>query len=952
MGEDRFNHAGRVVLLRVDGCDPAGVFSQYAWREVGPLELLDDVSLTEILAKAASGSIAAPDNDYVDRYDVFLSRAGKESEMAQRFARCLQQAGLRVFLQNWHMQDRNFMERIDFGLSHSDRVLALLSHDYVASDYCKMEWSQVTKGEPLHESRRLVVLRVDDCQPVGLLATAPRWDLRGLTDLDDDDLTSILLDAASGTTSPLEANLGYLEHPPPIVSDEVRRSAVHFTGREDNLAALHRALAPETVPPFTAPVVIHGMGGAGKSTLAREYASRHEDAYAGIWWFNAEMDRLLSTFPEVESGFEHLGRTHFFGPSLSGDVSLAARRVYDFLRRECRAGAPAKPWLFVFDNADDEALHPWLQWKGSHAQVLLTTQAESVCNLGEHVVDLAEWALPDAHRFLQRACSRRNLTEDELHELTDAIGCLPLPLSHAAATIREDSFLTVDEYVARLTTMMNLVPSGSDYGKAVFATFQEAIAKAEQQVPGCRALMSFIACLGADGIPLSVLEAPVGTYPEPLRPVIAAGTGRTALAKLADLSLVRPASDRRTFSVHRMVQLVARDLLGEDLPSWRRHAVEVVSSLFPAFDPSDYSIYLITPDERDRAAVLEPHVDDVLAATAEEVFPSRVQLLLDFAVHLGVTGRSGVALPLVGDALAGWASVGIGGDPIRDARAHLAAAWVARRNSKMAEARIAVDRAIAILESVAEAERRDRTLAAALTESGALCWQHEDGTGAVEALTSAQRLLAEAGLDRSPEYGAACNYLGQVLYDQERFDDSLAAHELDGEICAEHFEADHPRRLVPLHNGAWARLELGEAERAHQDFLFDLDASTRLLGADHPQTAFSHEGIGDAGSRLAAQQNDPALRRDQFDRAQHHLERAVALFEQESASLGSDSAASVDLGDALQALGDHHQRAGETAEARSAFTRAAAIFSQTGRDDSPRRNYCLERLDELAEPTT
>src|SRR5205814_6569448 len=58
----------------------------------------------------------------------------------------------------------------------------------------------------------------------------------------------------------------------------------HFTGRQPLLDAIRSALRKRTVPPL----VVHGLGGVGKSQLAAEYAHRWSDRYDLMWWIPAE----------------------------------------------------------------------------------------------------------------------------------------------------------------------------------------------------------------------------------------------------------------------------------------------------------------------------------------------------------------------------------------------------------------------------------------------------------------------------------------------------------------------------------------------------------------------------------------------------------------------------------------------------------------------------------------
>lgn len=65
-----------------------------------------------------------------------------------------------------------------------------------------------------------------------------------------------------------------------------------FVGRAEELAAIHRQLTGEN---GSGRVLLHGMGGLGKTTLARAYADRFAGAYDTVLWLNVRQD-LTHTF--------------------------------------------------------------------------------------------------------------------------------------------------------------------------------------------------------------------------------------------------------------------------------------------------------------------------------------------------------------------------------------------------------------------------------------------------------------------------------------------------------------------------------------------------------------------------------------------------------------------------------------------------------------------------------
>ena len=85
-------------------------------------------------------------------------------------------------------------------------------------------------------------------------------------------------------------------------------------------------------------VALCGLGGAGKTSVAVEYAHRHLAEVGVAWQFPAEDPTVLA------AGFGELAAQ--LGAAESGDPVASVHAVL--------AASPA-PWLLVFDNAPDRA---------------------------------------------------------------------------------------------------------------------------------------------------------------------------------------------------------------------------------------------------------------------------------------------------------------------------------------------------------------------------------------------------------------------------------------------------------------------------------------------------------------------------------------------------------------------------------------------------------------------
>jgi hypothetical protein len=109
--------------------------------------------------------------------DFFISRAGVDAPFAAEIGRILEDAGHRVVLQQWDFANRNFMERMHAALESGARVIALLSSEYLTSDHCAAEWQNAIAHDPLNKQGRLIVVRVAESKPTGLLTALAYWDL-------------------------------------------------------------------------------------------------------------------------------------------------------------------------------------------------------------------------------------------------------------------------------------------------------------------------------------------------------------------------------------------------------------------------------------------------------------------------------------------------------------------------------------------------------------------------------------------------------------------------------------------------------------------------------------------------------------------------------------------------------------------------------------------------------
>ena len=98
-------------------------------------------------------------------------------------------------------------------------------------------------------------------------------------------------------------------------------------------------------------VVLHGLGGIGKTQLAVEYIRRHKEKYTAIFWLNAnDEDSLRLSFREIaQQVVKHYPSTSMLASiDLDKDLDQVVSAVKAWLEipRNTR-------WLLIFDNYDN-----------------------------------------------------------------------------------------------------------------------------------------------------------------------------------------------------------------------------------------------------------------------------------------------------------------------------------------------------------------------------------------------------------------------------------------------------------------------------------------------------------------------------------------------------------------------------------------------------------------------
>src|ERR1039458_8757763 len=387
--------------------------------------------------------------------EFFISYAGADKAWAEWIAWELQEAGHTVVLQAWDFgAGASFVLEMDKA-ARAERTIAVLTPAYEKSAYAAPEWAAAFAKDPKGEQRKFVPVRVADYKPGGLLAAIAYIDL---VELDEEAARRRLIQEVKkragppasappfpGSATPKPAFPGQLADSALGASDSgARASSLHqltppvsdFTGREAKLDELRKKVRQGGV----ASTGVRGMGGAGKTALARRLAAELKADYPDAQF---ELDlKGVSSQPlspaDVLSAILRVFHPTAQLPERTEELAALLRQTLDGHRA-----------LLLLDNTKDARQIAPLLPPPSGCLILVTSRQHFALP-GLDAVNLGVMASPEACALLLKIEPRIGPEADVLAE---ACGRLPLALRLAA------SFLAVNKHIAPADYVRQLLDS-------------------------------------------------------------------------------------------------------------------------------------------------------------------------------------------------------------------------------------------------------------------------------------------------------------------------------------------------------------------------------------------------------------------------------------------------------------------------------------------------------------
>lgn len=689
----------------------------------------------------------------------------------------------------------------------------------------------------------------------------------------------------------------------------VRNPVESFIGRAEQLDNLHRILQGEDKTVIPQVISISGLGGVGKSELAKKYINEYSQKYDNkVIWINAgSYQTLVESFRSLACDKLRISTKNANGEEK--EISSIIEDVYKFFSNGKS--------LFVFDNAEkyksqNEFDHgidkflPSLPPNYNRPYILITSRNQKWPR-NIKVLPLDAFNEEEAMEFVKKSLNIENdAQEKDIKGLSKKLQLFPLALQQAVAYIRvQDEKLRnvgsefkisnyLERYREKTRELLNFEfpeDSDNDYTKTILATWNVTLDAIGQKENGNYALeiLNIISYLAPENVPIEIVLSLVSDE-EKLG---------SAIELLKQYSMVN--LEHGKLNIHRLVQQATRikleeqnreeEILTKVLKLFNKgnvssknvdHAISVwnysskYSELVKEFShlSSYISVELIDSARYEEAYLFGLKVSELLSALPSDNLSVLVGLLAtenNIAGALLKQGKYDIALKAFQEVFNTKKTI-VGPDHPETLAIKNNIALALFKQGKYNEALKYYQEILGISKIMLEESHPD-TLSTKHSIAGILLSQSKYD----EALRMFQEICniqeATLGENHSQTLNTK-NSIASALVNQGKYNEALQMFQEIHDIQEATLKKNHPDTLCTKNNIAGILLTQGKYSDALQVYQEVLNTEKVVLGENHPDVLCTHRHVAEV---LRMQ--------GKYDKA---LEIFQEVFDKQKGTLGSD----------------------------------------------------------------
>ncbi len=347
-----------------------------------------------------------------------------------------------------------------------------------------------------------------------------------------------------------------------------------------------------------------GIGGAGKTTLARQIARSSSSEI--IWEFNAETkESLIKSYEQFAQAICNSEADVKSLAELDGSKNDAEReaKLLAFIRQKLKQ----RPnWFLVFDNMENlSSLQKYIPndinvWGAG--SVLLTSRDKNIRmnNLVGHTIEVGELNASEKLTLFQTISGSKAAQQEQLHKFLNEIPPYPLDISLAAQYLMTTN-VTYEEYLKSLSEskaeFINLQKSilmdSGPYKINRLHIIALTLDKLIDENPDFAELILFMSLINSQTIPQGLLKL----HKDPV--IVDKFMYHCKKYSIISEDEKLPSQKNSTLSMHRTIQKISLAYLKKKLPEQEIH--RSISSI-----SNTLNVYMTQAIEHEDAAILIP----------------------------------------------------------------------------------------------------------------------------------------------------------------------------------------------------------------------------------------------------------------------------------------------------------------------------------------------------------